>query len=179
MPNWCENKLVIAGPENDIVAMLEAFGGQDSDEETCLFDFNKIVPYPKHLAELDERALEQRRELERLPKAQQAEYIAKHGWPKDGYSQGGYEWCIKNWGTKWPAERARIKTRKRGRLSVIFETAWSPPIPIIAAASIKFPMLQFDLRYCDPDMELKGQFSVKNGLVLKSIGATHSGNRGG
>ena len=103
MPNWCENKLVIAGPENDIVAMLEAFRGQDSaDEETCLFDFNKIVPYPKHLAELDERALEQRRELERLPKAQQAEYIAKHGWPKDGYSQGGYEWCIKNWGTKCP-----------------------------------------------------------------------------
>ncbi len=169
MPNWCENKLVIVGPERDMNAMLDTFGGHESaDEETRIFDFNKIVPYPKHLAELDERALEQRKELEKLPSAQQAEYISKNGLPEDGFNHGGFEWCIKNWGTKWPAERARITTRKRGRLSATFQTAWSRPIPVIAAASFKFPTLQFDLRYYEPGMAFKGYLSMKNGLVLKS-----------
>lgn len=39
-----------------------------------------------------------------------------------------YSWCIEHWGTKWPALDA-----KWGERSVVFDTAWVSPTPVLSA----------------------------------------------
>jgi len=41
MPNWCENELVIRGPEASVEALIRSFRSSDSP-----IDFDKVVPQP-------------------------------------------------------------------------------------------------------------------------------------
>ena len=43
-----------------------------------------------------------------------------------------YEWCVKNWGTKWNADTLSVSDDE-----IIFNTAWSPSEPIIKELSSK------------------------------------------
>ena len=102
MPNWCENELTITGP--DVQKVLNAIRSE-SDEDARVLDFDRIIPYPKHFRELDERSLQyqeqylavDRDDPERQVKldALAAEYNVEPGtpWLKDGFNSGGYEWC--------------------------------------------------------------------------------------
>lgn len=46
MPNWTENELTISGP--DVQKVLNAIRSEaHEDEDACLLDFDKIIPYPK------------------------------------------------------------------------------------------------------------------------------------
>lgn len=55
-----------------------------------------------------------------------------------------YDWCIKNWGTKW--EPSRIFHNKD---TLIFETAWSTPEPIFKKLSEEFPNDYIEVKYAD------------------------------
>jgi hypothetical protein len=46
MPNWCENELVISGPEKDVYAFFGHALGKDEDGEPLVLDFNKFAPQP-------------------------------------------------------------------------------------------------------------------------------------
>ena len=48
-----------------------------------------------------------------------------------------YEWCNKNWGTKWNSCDNCSDLKKR---TIIFSTAWSCPIPIVIALAQNFRM---------------------------------------
>ena len=46
--------------------------------------------------------------------------------PKD--QPNWYDWCVSNWGTKWNSYEGQVTEDGIG-----FNTAWSPPAPVIAA----------------------------------------------
>lgn len=66
---------------------------------------------------------------------------------KHGYCTW-YDWCIKNWGTKWNAiiDDEDLERNKSGDI-IFFATAWSLPIPIINTLACRFTKVQFSLEY--------------------------------
>lgn len=174
MPNWCECDLYITGPKEEVEKFLETVKSEDS-----VFDFNRVVPYPEHFRELDGPF----REWMKKPPEERTDLP-----PPDGFNQGGYEWCLLNWGTKWNASRARLYARTgaweidgRAMLGVElnFDTAWSPPKPLIERASEQFPGLVFDLRYFECGMGFNGQLVCERGEVLGDEVGPYFGMRGG
>ena len=55
-------------------------------------------------------------------------------------------WCVDNWGTKWNVDKDPDLNFNKDD-TICFDTAWSPPIPVIAALAAKFPDVKFTLRY--------------------------------
>ena len=50
--------------------------------------------------------------------------------PRPADEQDWYHWNIANWGTKWDASGASVE-REPGLVRFTFNTAWSPPTPVI------------------------------------------------
>jgi hypothetical protein len=92
MPNWVDCDLTISGTKNDVEAIIAKLASADG---TKLIDFNNIIPYPEEFKRADDilQAWFDKPEEGRKQTPQ----------PKDGYNNGGYQWRIENWGTKWNA----------------------------------------------------------------------------
>ena len=167
MPNWCSNDLTITGPKVSIQGLMTLVKLVDGE-----FDFNGAIPYPSEWA---------------LADAESASARDKGDWTvKDGFNNGGYDWCIEKWGTKWnasdvgwqdPVDLQRPKGHQR--LEVTFETAWAPPEPVIKALGEKFPDLKFKLRYYEGGMGYQGSLVMEGGEVVKQTEDKYSGQRGG
>lgn len=76
MPNYCYNFIEVSGPATDLKKMIDLVKGEGKGNN---LDFNKIIPYPKEYADRDKNS---------------------DRW--EGFNNGGYNWCVQNWGTKWP-----------------------------------------------------------------------------
>lgn len=110
--------------------------------------------------------------LAKARKTQQAEAMT-------GYSDW-YSWCVANWGTKWNAQDTVFKKDPTDQEATIcFDTAWSPPIPVVETLSRKFPRLSFTLRYWECGVGFKGLFRVHNGTVIANATFSYHGSRGG
>ena len=178
MPNWCSNDLEVSGEKQDLMNFkLFARGkGRDNVEETA-FDENKFAPYPEKFQLIDERADEDQRlwqkEIEKAGVAKMSEKD-KEAWHKahphrmmeDGYNQGGYDWCIANWGARGICQ-AELYSETDTKLNYGFDTAWSPPIPLVKKMGEMFLKLKFKLVYKEEGMGFKGNFTMKNGQVWK------------
>jgi Ferredoxin-like domain in Api92-like protein len=128
MPNTCQCTLEITGDPEEVRACLTAMSSPESavDDER-LFDFDRVVPLP---AEFRERLKE--------PSATTSDWLDKAG------QMLGY------WGTKWNAYDVTVERQPEGRWARIkFNTAWTPPIPVITTLADQFPNLAFDLAYFD------------------------------
>ena len=105
--------------------------------------------------------------------------------PKDGFNSGGYDWCVANWGTKWPASRVEVEGPVTGydekTLEVVFhfDTAWSPPMPVIKRAAELYPALRFELRYFECGCCFNGLFRCSAGAVESNKCGAYFGTRGG
>jgi hypothetical protein len=91
-----------------------------------------------------------------------------------------WEWQCQHWGTKWNAcwsSLAGNTTDTRADLG--FNTAWSPPLPVIVELSKQFPNLTFTLKYWECGMGFRGIFRAKAGQILKNNSYGYSGRRGG
>jgi len=167
MPNWCENDLRIHGPVGDLkrfTIFAKSYNLQVKDlENDSILDFNSFVPYPERFRELDKIA---------------EQWDGSRRRPKDGYNSGGYEWCRRFWGTKWNACRVSLKRYKRSLLYK-FDTAWSPPTPVIFAMSECFPRLKFSIRFYEGGAGYKGHYILKDGEFLKCQTGPYCGYRGG
>lgn len=167
MPNWCESDLLVFGPQAQLDDFMK-FAKSDSSE----FDFDKFVAYPEFFRRLDEAA-----------KAWEMAPFKDGDCPRDGFNSGGYEWCVEQWGTKWPAHRVRIEEvdtyEDEGSVVIHFSTAWTPPLPIIRTAARLYPDLMFELRYFECGMEFDGILVCQNGNVLRDETSPYFGNRGG
>lgn len=58
-----------------------------------------------------------------------------------------YDWCYKNWGTKWNA----YENKQPGTDTIIFETAWAPPEPVIAQLAKMYPEAEIEHWWADED----------------------------
>lgn len=101
----------------------------------------------------------------------------------DGFNSGGYEWCCENLGTKWGICRAEIEDETdyegESELRYSFETAWSPPSPVIIRMSVLFPSLKFELRYFEGANCFNGILVCEKGKVTTDKQGEYFGSRGG
>lgn len=175
MPNWCENDLKIVGKKEEIQRFLDHV-----KTDRSRFDFETIIPYPDKFRRQDEAAVDWEKNKGRPPNAIR---------PKDGFNSGGYEWCINNWGTKWNLFDDRFHEIRFDEmeewcdgdhsLTLHFDTAWSPPVPVIHEASNLFSELTFELRYFEQGCAFNGIYRVKNKEVELDKTGDYFGNRGG
>ncbi len=155
MPNWTSNRIYVEGEQADIRAFLEAVKWEDE-----LFDFNRIIPMPellKHTASgcttIDGKkvnswyvikpCLKDSPAQERLFTPEEEAELASIG-HRDWYS-----WSVQNWGTKWNACRVEIDDAsiEHSYLEILFETAWSAPVPVFHKMVEMFPKLTFNCRW--------------------------------
>jgi len=137
MPNWCTNRVgIYANDKKEIKKIKKLLQGEDS-----VFDFNKIVPMPEEFNDEKE-----------LTELESARLKKKHG------AVGWREWCVKNWGTKWDADAAEIT--EEGDFSLVYEfnTAWSPPVPLVYKIRARFPKLKISAFYDEPGVERAGYY---------------------
>ena len=184
MPHWCENYLRVTGEKEELQKFKEF-----AVEKEEVLSANKFIPYPEEFNVLDKKIILQGEKRNKLiedlkkkgtPEAKaREESYAKYPSIKDGYNSGGYDWCIKNWGTKWGFCRSELVKEYEDELLYRFETAWSPPLPLIKAMGEMFTELEFDLRYFECGMGFNGMYTVKNGEVLFDKSGNYFGERGG
>ena len=76
----------------------------------------------------------------------------------------GQDWCVENWGTKWPGFDVEFGECPDGTLHFQFTTAWDFPTPAFDAIAAEFPSLVFDGSAYEEDhaFELTGQFNGDN-----------------
>jgi len=180
MPNWCVNELTIKGP----IADVDAFVGTITEVDQIYFDFNKFVEYPEEYKEMDKVAAKAREEWEALPQDARPPYQSL---PKDGYNSGGYGWCVRNWGTKWNVGRRivertapKLKSEKLKCVKFAFDTAWSPPLPIVSALGDRFPTLTFTLQYWESGCGFSGKYVVNKSVCTEdTVNNAYRGRRGG
>lgn len=118
----------------------------NEDAERFL-DFNKIVPMPKEIERTCEMAssetirlqMSNRKEDQEKVKQLNKELKTLERICKTKYGvKGWYEWCNQYWGTKWNSYENRWGgTDDDGNEVLYFQTAWSPPQPILEQLAIK------------------------------------------
>ena len=142
MPNWVFNHLTIDGSKEDIAKVKAQVGAvvkrkykgvdevDEKIDEEPIFSFMNILPPPED--KLDE-------------------YHAVHG-----YSEGGktgdteYNWYnfnVREWGTKWDARDVDLLEEGKTFLRYKFDTAWTPPTPVIEKLAQQNPNLTITLEY--------------------------------
>lgn len=87
------------------------------------------------------------------------ENIRRHGHPT------WYEWCNRNWGTKWNAYRCQPLQQDSD--TMVFCTAWSSVPVIMKLLSRKYPEQEITYRWADEDIGHNvGEFTFKSGEVV-------------
>ena len=128
-------------------------------------DFNKLIPMPKSLdiesGSRTNRGLDAYRRFMAGDKTGAETFQKKHPeeWAlgKQAYenirqygSPTWYEWCNKNWGTKWNAYSCMELSKDDDTMD--FFTAWNSVIPILEALSRKYPDQIITYRWADEDI---------------------------
>ena len=156
MPNHVRHRIVCTGTSSDVAAfknLMVVPGELPWDNSN--FDFNRIIPRPEILDRVvapvrkgdngrtmlyedavnligptREATEEEQKELDALPYPD---------W---------YTWSVEKWGTKWNSYDFG-EVSDRARYEFVFDTAWSPPVPVFDELSEKFPQLSFDVAWFD------------------------------
>lgn len=151
MPNHCENKLTVIADKEVIDTIVAKHINEltDSPYDKLQLDFNTIIPYPAEHREADRKLSEE------------------VGVPSL-FSSEGYNWCVENWGTKWNSYGVGVGRPDENTLCVDFDTAWSPPLPIIGKLGEMYPNARFELEFREEGMCFEGGFICENGKVLES-----------
>ena len=193
MPNWTENELTITGP--DVRKVLNSIRSLNPlDEGNQVFDFDRIIPYPAIYRDLDLRNIEYQGKLHAIDpdasdgqanlEALAKEYGVEPGtpWLRDGYNSGGYEWTCNHWGSKWNAARPVLTSHGEDGLLwafIEFDTAWSPPIPVIEKLASMFPDHDFLLAFFEGGVGYCGQAYWEKGVGMYHKQRDYDGPRGG
>lgn len=157
MPNWCTNSLVAKKK------VLRPLLTKD-DEGNYNVDFNNLVPCPAILMKTisggdsywDSSTPED-------PHARTEMTEADKKFLRDSFgATNWYDWCNNNWMTKWNAHDTYVEgfdyADDEEELCCDFETAWSPPMPVIEKLASMFPAETFSMEYYDEG----GAFSCRS-----------------
>lgn len=206
MPNWCSCDLEVSGDKEELEKFQEKAEGENS-----LLDMNNFVPYPELYRKLDDPEGNSPKEVKEYIKQTLEEFDRQDLLPalekrfefiKDdniqalksflfagfGFNNGGYDWCVNNWGTKWNFSEVYVREEYGDddesddpEYGIIyeFETAWAPPIPVIKKMSEDFPDLRFSIKYYEAGMAFQGHNIFRAGEILFSEESDYYGDRGG
>ena len=196
MPNHVDNDFRVTGPSKELKRFKE-FAQEKTEGGVEELSANKFIPYPEEFRDLDKKARDWNKAREEfkkslIKKGMTEDKAREKAWKdmppiKDGYNEGGYHWCIDNWGTKWGFYDIELveenyrkgKDDKWSELFYTFNTAWSPILPVIKKMGEMFPKLEFDLRYFEQGMGFNGMFKMKEGKVTDNKSGEYFGDRGG
>lgn len=170
MPNWVDNDLHIKGDESEIKRFKE-FAQKDDD----LLSFDNFIPYPTIYAGQDALV----RQHLAACNNDYAEFIKRYHGENDGYNEGGYEWRIENWGTKWDACEVLLLKEEKKHLFYNFFTAWDTCTPAIKKMSELFPELEFGLKAYESSLGWQFHLIIKNGIISTETTKNYTGKRGG
>ena len=75
-----------------------------------------------------------------------------------------YNWCCAHWGTKWNSYR-----HEKGEPNqIIFQTAWSTPMPVIKKLSELYPDTTIETYYADEDIGNNcGKYTYRPGKLIE------------
>ena len=186
--------LYIRGSKDEIKRFKDFAESIDNEGEKNVLDTNNFIPYPKDYEDMDNKKRDWNEKADEFAKKNgckvwwcgdelsetlRNEFLKENPEPeKDGFNSGGYEWCSKNWGTKWGICRAELYETEE-ELQYNFECAWSIPEPVIKKMSELFPLLNFELRYFEGGMGFNGLLEYENGKEIENKCGDYFGNRGG
>lgn len=160
MPNWCDNRLKIAGDSKEIARFIKAVSKLDDDGDTCYSILNSLLPTPVELEETP--ALFGTRDEERMAEHNK---LVERNKEKYGFADW-YNWRLHHWGTKWndsdtylPNEFEEGDTATEFR----FQTAWSPCVEGIVRISEQFPALVFVLSFAEMGFGFVGAIGAWDG----------------
>ena len=84
-----------------------------------------------------------------------------------------YEWCNKNWGTKWNA--CNCANVNENTKTISFQTAWSTPFPVMIKLSENFPLISIRTEYADEDIGQNcGMYTFKGGELVSEWNPTEN-----
>ena len=152
MPNYITNKLMILGTDKQIEEVMNFIKIDKTEINKDIFgvgtiDFNKITPMPQWVCKGD------------LSIKEEEKYGKENCW---------YEWCIKNWGTKWNAFKQLDKINTKNAL--YFETALSGVPILISKLAWMFPDVIIKYGWADEDFGYNvGELTYKDTEILESI----------
>ena len=118
MPNYCNNNIVITGPNSVIDKIEKIANGVKGD----LLQY--FYPMPKAL---QDTTAPLQKDATKEEKAKAKENLKKYGY------DNWYDWRVENWGTKWDImEFYNIDRKEIGEdeseISLGFDTAWAPAL---------------------------------------------------
>lgn len=136
MPNWCYNRMTIECDDDYREKILNFVKEDDS-----VFSLNAIIPMPNgvYTGSLSE-------EVKRI-------YPGLLNW---------YDWRSYFWGTKWPERESNLLEDG----TILFVTAWEPPIPALLALSKYFPKAKFLVNASDDMLNFCVDIEFKDGEII-------------
>lgn len=156
MPNWCYGRLELKGSVKDLKHFETTMKGIDRTGEETILNEEVLIPYPKKFLEMDAKVSKIRKQhqliydkdkVDGMNDKQRDEWFKKNPYTdtKDGFNSGGYEWCLRNWGTKWGFCSPEVSERNKSGTRIVYklETAWSAPIPLLEKMAEKFKSIEF------------------------------------
>ncbi len=194
MPNWVYGQLCVTGDKKELQKFKEFAEGEETfydddfgkgvNTQKYILDMNKFIPYPKKFKEIDKKAYDYNINIKELQKKSETDKEAKEEyerllvlqelekdgsrdilWKPDGFNSGGYEWCVRNWGTKWNFGDVSLR-EENNELNYSFQTAWSIPMPVLFKMSKMFPSLTFSY-YGDEESEaFETEIEFKAGKIV-------------
>ena len=142
MPNWTYNRVRVRGDDSEkIQEVKKLFEGENPFHSLIPEPDWKVIPlteeYAKPYSFSDPRG-----EIGELPVQPDPEDKSPFSFPRfastDRQDDRWYDWRNKYWGTKWEACDIEITQDDEDFLEVTFNTAWSPPEPIVHVLRSKY-----------------------------------------
>ena len=142
MPNWCHNPLAVRGPAQELQRFKDKAPGYSPWLKPEEIGANEPDPLNFHsLCPVPEELV------------------------KAGYTEGAYRWELEHWGCKWGAGATEVVEDYAGCIIYEFDTAWSPPVPLVENLSRQWPQFSFILGYEEPGNGFQGLARAKNGKL--------------
>ena len=156
MPNWCENAITIDGDDESLDALWEVIKPVEEGDPA---DLTKAFPCPEPLKQTMAGFMAEDDEGYATWVAQKAANIAEYG------SADWYDWCNRNWGTKWSPDFDYNNSDTLG-ISLWGNSAWSPPIELLQNVSRQYPSLTFTIVYSEMGCDFVGAAVVRAGVIV-------------
>ena len=152
MPNYCNNNIVITGP-NSVIDKIEKIANGDKGDLLQYF-----YPMPKAL---EDTTAPLQKDATKEEKAKAKENLKKYGY------DNWYDWRVENWGTKWDImEFYNINRKEIGEdeseISLGFDTAGAPALGAYERCIDENSNCSLKAYYYEPGCDFMGEWD--NGI---------------